>query len=343
MTMSQRLDRFQRRHSAVEFPLAVLYKYVDDTGAYLAALIAYYGFVSFFPLLLLMSTVLGFALAGDSHLQQQVLNSALREFPVVGGQLSDPKRIGGGIVGLVIGIVGSLYGALGVAQAVQYAMNTAWRVPRNSRLNPLKARARSLLLLATAGVAVIATTVLSAIGASGAGSFGIALRVVVLAASVALNAVVFVFVFRIATARDLSITDVAPGAVTAAGAWQLLQSFGVIYVNHVVKDASDTNGVFALVLGLIAFLYLTAVAVVLCVEVNVVRVDKLHPRSLLTPFTDNVHLTAGDRRAYTHQAEAQRMKGFQDVDVSFDQPAGNPGPAGDDDTSAGSTSVTDDG
>ena len=76
---------------------------------------------------------------------------------------------------------------------------------------------------------------------------------------------------------------------------------------------------FAFVLGLIAFLYLSAAAMVLCVEVNVVRVDRLHPRSLMTPFTDNVTLTSGDRRAYTAQAEAQQMKGFQDVDVSFDK------------------------
>lgn len=320
MTVAQRLDRFQRRHPVVEFPLAVLYKYIDDSGGYLAALIAYYGFVSLFPLLLLMSTVLGFVLAGDTHLQQQLLNSALHQFPVVGAQLSDPKRIGGGTVGLIIGVLGSIYGGLGVAQATQYAMNTAWRVPRNSRPNPFKARARSLLLLATGGLTIIATTALSAIGASGAGSFGMALRVIMLAASVALNAAVFVYVFRIATARDLSIRDVAPGALIAAVIWQLLQSFGVIYVDHVVKHASATNGVFAIVLGLIAFLYLTAIAVVTCVEINVVRVDRLHPRSLLTPFTDNVSMTAGDRRAYTNQAEAQRMKGFQDVDVTFDQP-----------------------
>jgi membrane protein len=313
----QRLDEFQRRHPVLAFPLAVLYKYVDDSGAYLAALIAYYGFVSFFPLLLLMSTILGFALNGDAHLQQKVLNSALHQFPVVGGQLSDPKRIGGGTVGLVVGILGSLYGGLGVAQAVQYAMNTAWRVPRNSRPNPFKARLRSLLLLATAGLVVIATTVLAALGASGAGSFGPALRVVVLVAAVALNVAAFTFVFRVATARELSIRDVAPGAVLAAVIWQLLQSFGVVYVDHVVKHASETNGVFALVLGLIAFLYLTAVALVFCIEINVVRVDALHPRALLTPFTDNVSLTTADERAYTNQAEAQRMKGFQDVDVSF--------------------------
>jgi membrane protein len=324
--MPQRIDEFQRRHPTVEFPLAVLYKYVDDSGAYLAALIAYYGFVSFFPLLLLMSTFLGFALLGDAHLQHQVLTSALHEFPVVGSQLSDPKRIGGGTVGLVVGILGSIYGGLGVAQAVQYAMNTAWRVPRNRRPNPFKARARSLLLLATAGLAVIATTALSALGASGAGSFGLALRALVLAVSVALNVTVFVFVFRFATARDLSVTDVAPGAVIAAAIWQLLQSFGVIYVEHVVKNASDTNGVFALVLGLIAFLYLTAVAIVICVQINVVRVDRLHPRSLLTPFTDNVTLTAGDRLAYTAQAKTQQMKGFEHVNVQFDEPVDRPDP-----------------
>lgn len=318
--VTERLDRFQRSHQSAEFPLAVVYKYVDDYGGYLSALIAYYAFVSLFPLLLLLSTVLGFVLSGHPDLQQSVLDSTLQEFPVVGGQLSHPQRIGGGAVGLVIGILGSVYGGLGVAQAMQYAMNTAWGVPRNRRPNPLLARLRSLVLVATAGLAVIGTTVLSAVGGVGAGSFGPVVRVLALVASVALNAVVFVFAFQIATARNLSVRDVLPGAITAAVVWQLLQSFGVVYVEQVVKHASAMNGVFALVLGLIAFLYLTAVVILLSVEVNVVRVDALHPRSLLTPFTDDVSLTSGDRRAYSSQAEAQQMKGFQDIDVSFDRP-----------------------
>ncbi len=113
--------------------------------------------------------------------------------------------------------------------------------------------------------------------------------------------------------------DVAPGAVAAAVGWQLLQSFGVVYVARVVKGASAANSVFALVLGLLAFLYLTAVVVVLCMEINVVRVERLHPRSLLTPFTDAVVLTPADRRAYAGQAGAQRTKGFETVEVTFDQ------------------------
>jgi membrane protein len=112
--------------------------------------------------------------------------------------------------------------------------------------------------------------------------------------------------------------------VASAVIWQLLQSFGVVYVHHVVKNASAVNAVFAVVLGLLAFLYLTSTAILLCAEINVVRVGRMYPRSLLTPFTDDVELTAGDRRTYTRQAKAQRSKGFQRVDVSFNQPPPDP-------------------
>jgi membrane protein len=324
VAVSGHLDAFQRRHPWAGFPLAVLYKYVDDFGAYLAALLTYYAFVSLFPLLLLLSTILGFVLSGDGSLQHQVLTSVLNQIPVINQDLAEPKHIGGGLLGLFVGIVGSIYGGLGVAQAFQYATNTVWGVPRNNRPNPFKARGRSVLLLGTAGLAFLGTTALSVVGTSGAGALGIALKLVALAASVAVNISVFIFAFRFAAARPLSIRDVAPGAIAAAVTWQLLQSFGVIYVNHVVRHASATNAVFALVLGMLAFLYLSAMTVLLCMEINVVRVSRMHPRSLLTPFTDNVILTMGDRRAYSRQAKAQRSKGFQRIEVNFDPPSAEP-------------------
>jgi membrane protein len=326
VAVTEHLDRFQRKHPWAGFPLAVAYKYFDDFGAYLAALLTYYGFVSLFPLLLLLSTILGFVLAGDQGLQHEVLTSALQQFPVIGGDLAQPKRLGGGPVGLVVGIAGCLYGGLGVAQAFQYANNTMWAVPRNNRPNPLKARGRSMLLLATAGLAILGTTALSIAGGGGVGALGTAGKLLALAASAVVNIVVAIFAFRFAPARRLSVRDVVPGAIASAVIWQLLQSFGVIYVRHVIKHASATDAVFALVLGLLAFLYVTAVAVLLCMEINVVRVNRLHPRSLLTPFTDNVALTAGDRRVYSRQAKAQRLKGFERVDVTFDPPASEPGP-----------------
>jgi uncharacterized BrkB/YihY/UPF0761 family membrane protein len=175
------------------------------------------------------------------------------------------------------------------------------------------------LLLVTVGVALLGTTVLSAIS-GGTGVFGFGVKVIVLVASAAVNAAAFTAAFRISTSRSLTVRQVVPGAVTAAVGWQLLQSFGAVYVGHVVKSASATNGVFALVLGMLAFLYVTAILVVFCAEIDVVRVDHLHPRALLTPFTDNVDLTEADRDVYTGQASAQRSKGFEDVDVTFGSP-----------------------
>ena len=53
------LDRLQRRSRVAGFFIAVIYKYVDDQGSYLAALVTYYAFVSLFPALLPSTTVLG--------------------------------------------------------------------------------------------------------------------------------------------------------------------------------------------------------------------------------------------------------------------------------------------
>ena len=91
MGLTDRLDAWQQRYPALGFPLAVIYKYVDDQGSYLAALIAYYAFVSLFPLLLLLSTVLGWVLTGHPELRAHVEHSALSEFPVIGPQLDRPK------------------------------------------------------------------------------------------------------------------------------------------------------------------------------------------------------------------------------------------------------------
>jgi uncharacterized BrkB/YihY/UPF0761 family membrane protein len=228
------------------------------------------------------------------------------------------------VIGFVVGVVGSLYGALGVAQAVQHAMNSAWRVPRNRRPNPIRARGRSLMLLSTSGIAVIGTFVLSTIGSSGAGSVGVALQVVALAGSVVVNTVMFLLIFRLATQRPLRYRDIAAGAIAMAIVWQGLQAVGVLYVDHVVRRASETNGVFAIVLGMLAFFYLAAVTFVVCAEVNVVRVEHLYPRALLAPFTDDVALTPADRLAYREQAEAERMKSFQAIDVSFAPPPDRP-------------------
>src|ERR1700735_5928982 len=113
------LDRLQRQNRAVSLLVGVIYKYLDDQGGYLAAVITYYAFVSVFPLLLLLTTGLGVVLAGHADLQQQVLHSALSQFPVIGSQLHQPAGLSGGTVAVVVGTLGALYGGLRVGPAVQ--------------------------------------------------------------------------------------------------------------------------------------------------------------------------------------------------------------------------------
>lgn len=324
MSTVGRIDAFQRRHPALGFPIAVVYKFFDDQGIYLAALITYYGFLSLFPLLLLLASVLGFLLDGDPELQRRILDSTVSRFPVVGEQLRDPQTMQGSGVALVIGALVAIYGALGVAQALQNAMNVIWAVPRHRRPNPLAGRGRSLLLIATAGLAVLATTVLSKLaGGSGAdgGPLGSTGALAVNGATIVVNTAIFAVMFKIATATRLRIGNVLPGAAVASVVWQLLQVFGTAYVDGVVRDAGLAYGIFAVVLGLLAWLFLVALGIVVSAEINAVHGKRLYPRALLTPFTDNVDLTSADRRSYTDAARAQRHKGFEDVTVTF-------GPAG---------------
>lgn len=311
------LDELQRRNRLVGVLVAVVYKYNDDQGGYLAALITYYGLVSLFPLLLLLTTGMGVVLAGRPDLQAQVLHSTLSQFPVLGDQLHHPQGLSGGAVGVAVGLLGALYGGLGVGQALQNAMDTVWAVPKHKRPNPIRSRLRSLLLLLVLGSAAIAATVLAAAGHA-TGALGIFSKIGLALAAVAINAMICLVAFRVTTARALTYRQVLPGAVAAAFIWQMLQWFGAGYVAHTVKRASATNSVFALVLGALAFLFLASVALVMCAEVNVVLVERLYPRALLGAFSDDADLTPADRRTYTKKVKAERVKAFERVHVHFD-------------------------
>jgi membrane protein len=321
-----RVDAFPRRHAVVGFPLAVVYKFFDDQGNYLAAVVTYYAFVSIFPLLLIASSVLGFVLQGDEHLKDQVLTSALGQFPIVGTQLGQPKGLQGSASAVVVGSLTALYGVLGLGQAAQNTVNVAWAVPRNSRLNPVLSRLHSLLMLVLAGLTVLVVAVLTSV-LSHADVFGYTLNEglnwLLRLVALLVNASVLSLMMRFATSHRQGFVASIPGALAVALMWQLLQILGGTYVGHVVQRANDVNAVFALVLGLIAFVYIASVMAVIGLELNVVIARRLYPRALLTPFTDSVDLTEADRRVYTDYAKAQRHKGFEKVRVSFRQDAGD--------------------
>ena len=320
MGVVSRFDAYQRRRRWLGVPIAVVYKFVDDQGGYLAALITYYGFLSLFPLLLIFSTVLGFLLPGNPALQQQLIDSALGQFPIIGDQLgSTAQPLRGSGWGLTIGILVALYGGLGVAVAIQNAFNQVWGVPVHRRPDPVRARLRSLLLLGLLGLGVLLTTALSAVVAVGE-RFGPGLRIGAVVLAVITNAALFVLAFRTLTTRKVAIREVLPGSVLAAVAWQVLQSLGAIYVDYQLRGTSQVYGLFGIVLGLLAWIYVEAVVIVLAAELNAVLARRLWPRALLTMFAEDVDLTSADRRSYESYASAQQYREAESINVEFDTP-----------------------
>jgi membrane protein len=326
MSMSgpvSRLDALQRRRRVLGVPIAVVYKFFDDQGGYLAAVLTHYALIAILPLLLLASSVLGFVLQGHPTLQGTILSSALAQFPIIGDQLGRPGGIQGSTSAVVVGSLAATYGAIGLGQAAQNAVNTVWAIPRNSRLNPFLSRLRSLAWLVLAGFALVLIAVLSSVGSHVeifGTRFGGGIHWLVLLVTVVVNAAVLMLLMRLSTPQKERLRDVLPGAAVIAVLWQLLQMLGGIYVSHVIANANQMNGVFAVVLGLVALLYIAGVMAMIGLEVNVVLAKRLYPRALLTPFTDAVRLTDADRKVYHDYAVAQRHKGFERVQVTFDDP-----------------------
>jgi membrane protein len=305
------LDRRQQRSPRLGFLAAVIKKFGDDQAGQLAALIAYYGFVSLFPLLLVLVTVLGFVLQGDPSEQHRIIDGALGQFPIIRDQLK-LESLTGSSVGLVIGVVGSLLAGMGITGATQNAFNRIWSVPFKHRPNFLHSRLRGLGMLAMLGtMSIVSTTAAGFVGTSSHSAPAVVAGVVL---AFILNLALFMTAFKLLTAVDVTWRELLPGVVVAAIFWQLLQHLGGFYVDHELKRTGPLYGIFALVLGLLAWLYLGAQLTIFAAEINVVRLHRLWPRSF---FSDP--LLEADMRALTSSAEVEERVHEENVEVSFDQ------------------------
>jgi membrane protein len=311
-----RADDVQRAHPALAFPFAVIKKFGDDRASRLAALIAYYGFFSLFPLLLVFATVAASVLDGDPDLRRRLIDSILEQFPVVGtsiGTVIDKsvKQLSGSPLALSVGVVGAFWTGTAVVAAAQQAMDDIWDVPRAERPGLLGRIVRAFLLLFVFAASIVLSTFLAGTGAeTGWGS--VALRGVSIVGLALVSAAVFAFAFRVLTVASVSWRQVLPGAVVAAVGWTALLMVGGWIVERQIGRASAVYGLFASVIGLLTWIYLAAQLFLLAGEVNVVMARRLWPRSLAPP-----PLATEDREVLAGQAEEQRARPEERVDVTF--------------------------
>jgi YihY family inner membrane protein len=304
------VDAWQRGRTWAALPVAVAKRFGDSGAGSLAATIAYYGFFSIFPLLMVLVSSAGFVVRDRPDLQERLVDSALANFPVVGAEIRDSVgAIDGSGVALAVGLALAVWAGLGAVRAAQVAMDTVWDVPRRARRGAPASIAMAVVMLLVVGAFVTAGAVLTGLASAASGWVG---TVGGLAGVAAVNVAMFAISYRVLTAADVSFRDVAPGAALAGLGWAALLALGGSIVGNRIASSSDTYGSFALVIGLLAWIYLGAQLTLLGAELNVVLRHRLWPRSL------QGELTEADERALRRSAAQEHRTDGEVIDVRFE-------------------------
>jgi uncharacterized BrkB/YihY/UPF0761 family membrane protein len=274
------IDSWQRSNRLAGSVFGVVKKFGDDRANQYVVALGWYGFMAIYPLLLVVITVFGFI--GAASLGHHLV-STLHQFPIVGSQFNPEHgstSLHGSVLGLVIGLIGLIYGAQGVTETVQQAMVQVWNVPQLEVPGFLPRLARSLIGLITIGGAFVANAAVATFATNTGVSW--AIRIPVLVGLLLLNIVLYFAAFCALTPGGIGTRDLLPGATVASLGFTLLITVGSGLVQHQLRNSSATYGQFGIVIGLVGFLFLLAKISLYGAELNPVLARHLWPRGILS-------------------------------------------------------------
>jgi uncharacterized BrkB/YihY/UPF0761 family membrane protein len=308
------VDRWQRRTRWAGVSYAVLKKFGDDNANLLVVALAWYGFTAIFPLLLVVVTLFGFI--GAQSIGTGIVRT-LHEFPVIGTSFneSNPGALHGSTLGLIVGLIGLVYGAQGVTQTAQQAMATIWHIPQTERTGFLPRLGRSVAGLVTIGGAFLVNAFVTSYATGGTTSY--AIRIPVLAGLLIINAGLYFATFALLTAKVIGPRGLVPGAILGAVAFTALITVGTGLMTHQLKNASATYGAFGTVIGIVTLLLLLAKLSMYAAELNPVLARRLYPRAL--PMGGEP--TDADREVLASLARAEQRRDDQVIGVGFGKDA----------------------
>lgn len=287
----QRIDSTQRRHRPLAFGYAVIKKYGEDEAGSQAALITYYAYLALFPLLLVLTTLTA-TVVGDHHqkLQNDIIQSITNYFPVLGSQLSSHiHTLHKNGIALVIGVLFTLYGTRGVADAFRHGVQNIWHVPKTQRDGFPKSTLKSLCLIIIGGIGFLLASVSA--GMAGSVGRGFTFRLLSVAVNVFILYWLFSLLLYISLRRHVAIKSIRAGAATAAIGLVILQALGGYLLTRELKSLDALYSYFAISLGLLFWIYLQAQVLLYAIEISSVSAHKYWPRSL-----SGQNLTAADHK-----------------------------------------------
>jgi membrane protein len=311
MGFVQKVDEAQTRSTPVAVAIATFKKFSDDRSSNLAAMVAFWGFFSIFPLFIVLVTCLAWFLPASD--KASVLGHVAKMLPLL-----DPATVsglGGSWWVLIVGLLTALWSGTAVVRTLQFAFDSVWEVPYHQRSGLVQQTLRSLWVLSTIGLGLVLTTLLSGLIVSSANGIhlGALGRVGGYVLAAVLDFGIFVAAFRLLTPRVERGRDVLPGALLAGVAFFVLQELSALIVSHYLQNAQSTYGHFATVITILWWFYIQSSITLLGAQLNVVLKNNFYPRSLVdaprTPADRRVlEAYAGERTYYPEQRVATSIE-----------------------------------
>ena len=257
--------------------MQILNRFSELQGGNVASAVTLQVFLSFFPMLIIASSIAGFFIRNsETDVTSEIIKSLGITDPNMQTTISNAMNSASEGAGLaaVIGFVALLWSALGVSSALQFAYNQCWQ----SSGRGIKDKAVGLGWMAGAGVIMVAVAA-SAVVVGWLPAWAGVLSSLL---SVALTFGLWIFTSLVLPNVKLSWRHVVPGALIATAGMEVIKQLARLIPGAVGGAESGAYGAFGAALALIAALFIFGKLVVYSAVANVVLYEGKHGTTTAT-------------------------------------------------------------
>ncbi|GAA3765969.1 YihY/virulence factor BrkB family protein [Salinactinospora qingdaonensis] len=257
----------RRRHLWFDHVVRAYERYSDRYGSHLAASVTYFAFLSFFPLIALAFSLLGYVVTVNVEVRDYLEQGIASALPGLAEQLPLDQiaqaRAGAGIIGLL----GLLYTGLGAISALRQALHIIWLKDVSAGPNVVLAKLLDVVVVVALGLALAGSVALTSIaqaanqwlldlvgGAALRESLAAVLftRLLGLVVAIGADLGIFLLLFRRLSGTTRSWRALWRGALLAAVGFEILKALGALLISGTLNNPVYAS--FAVLVGLLVWI-----------------------------------------------------------------------------------------
>jgi membrane protein len=271
--ISRQLDNFTTRHTWAEVAVQALKDFFRHDMTIHSGNFAYSSFLAIFPLILLITSVVGFIFSYSPETMQKIvdlLRNALPDMPTTVSNAADSLLRFRGVVG-VFGLIGLVWSVSRIAYAIQTGFDQIWEMKKRSYVRKKIFALGVMLLLGVVGIIGLGITLISTSFFSwlrDATGPVISTLAVVLGAliSPAATTLIFATLYRTLPQKKPGWREIFWGALTAALLLDISEYGLGIYFTRISKTQAIYGSV-GVVIGVALWLYVTGILLFMGAEI----------------------------------------------------------------------------